>query len=206
MKRLTVSSLFLLLVTISLGFSQPIVHQPRFNHQPNRQLGIEITTNSCSQTLYLPVGMTREKGLVATVPVQGGGAVSAVRIAPVMEKGKVKFDVLLVSGNYSETISGNELRRLLAVQVSTRVAAKGETLIVRDEASDAPWSVTIKAVDLRQDSANSLKNPQFLKASTRQDLELEGNCGCAYCHDLRVCPNRGQCINTTCGSICCPYG
>ena len=205
MKRITLTSLFLLLMTIGLGFGRPAVRQSRFDSQSNEQLGVEITTNSCKQTLYFPVGMNREKGLIATVPVEGGGPVSAVRISPVMEKGKVKFDVFLVSGNYAENISGDDLKRLLAVRVSTRVAAKGETLVVRDEVNDAPWSVNIKAVDLREDSADAGQHAQFLKVSSKQDPR-DGGCGCAYCHELRVCPARGQCINTTCGSICCPEG
>lgn len=207
MKKFTVTSLVLLLMGISLGFSRPSIRHPRSSYQSNEQLGVEITTNSCKQTLYLPVGLTRETGLIATVPVESGGAVSAVRISPVMENGKVKFDVFLVAGNYAITISSDDLQRLFALHVSTRIAAKGETLVVRDEINDAPWSVSVKAVDLRQDSQNARNNPQFLKVSTKQDpVPGVGGCGCAYCHDLMVWPKRGQCINTTCGSICCPNG
>ena len=204
MKRITLTGLFLLLMGMGLGFSRSPLRQPDFNYHSHKQLGVEITTNSCKEILYFPVGMTKERALTATVPVESGGVVSAVRISPVMERGKVKFDVLLLSGNYAETISDDDLNRLLAVQVSTRVAAKGETLVVRDEISQTPWSVNIKAVDLREDSARAEETPQFLKVSSKQDPK--DGCGCAYCHELRVCPTRGQCINTTCGSICCPHG
>ena len=212
MKKITVTSLLLLLMVIALGLSRPSVQQSGSAYQSNEQLGIEITTNGCQEILYLPVGRTKEKGLIATIPVEGGGAVSAVRISPVMENGKVRFDVFLVSGTYSETISSDDLKRLPAVQVSTRVAAKGETLVVRDDISgNAPWSVNIKAVDLRKKPVTIGKNAQFLKISTTQEpvLEADGtdtSCGCAYCHDLRVCPRRGECLNTTCGSVCCPNG
>ncbi|HKO98059.1 MAG TPA: hypothetical protein VJU86_13765 [Pyrinomonadaceae bacterium] len=207
MKRITFT-LLLVLVGIGLGFSHPSPQHWPVSLQSNQNLGVEITTNSCHGTLYVPVAMTKEKGLVVTVPVKDGGLVSAVRIEPVMEMGKVKFDVFLVSGNYSERISTEALKRLTAVHVSTRVAAKEETLVVRDEVSNAPWSVKIKAVDLRPAPSIS-KNTRFVKAFAAQDPFNNGEgglepCGCAYCNDLMLCPARGKCLNSTCGTVCCP--
>ena len=197
MKRLTVVSLMLASVIVS-SIASVAVSQSR-KHQ---QLGIEITTNTCTETLYFPVGLTRERGLVATVPVQAGGNVTAVRIISVMEGGKIRFDAILLSGNYTESMPRPGLDKLKIVKLLSRVAAAGETRIISDDTNDSPWSVTIRAVPLREPLVAVSDKPQFVK-TTAQD---EKGCGCAYCHDLRVCPSRGQCIDTTCGSICCPNG
>ncbi|HEY6803345.1 MAG TPA: hypothetical protein VI306_07185 [Pyrinomonadaceae bacterium] len=167
------------------------------------QLGIEITTNSCSEVLYLPVGLTRQKGLVATVPIRDGGNVSAVRIVPVMEAGKIRFDAILLTGNFSETPPRHGLNQLHPLKIVSRLAAAGETRIVNDDTNNSSWSVTIRAVPLREPVAAFKEKMGFVRASAQDD---DKSCGCAYCHDLRVCPNRGSCIDTTCGSICCPNG
>lgn len=207
MKSLTVLTLMVVSIFLSnpgsLTVSSP--HQ-QFNEQlgvANQQLGIEITTNTCTETLYFPVGRTRERGLIATVPVRDGGNVTAVRIMPVMEGRKIRFDAMLLSGSYSETMPRRGLNKLHVIEVMSRVAAAGETRIVSDEANDSPWSVTVRAVALRPQLAASTQKLQVVKTSAQDE---SAGCGCAYCHDLRVCPNRGSCIETTCGSICCPNG
>src|SRR5215210_5599867 len=207
MKSLTVLTLMVVSIFLSnpgsLTVSSP--HQ-QSNEQlgvTNQQLGIEITTNTCTETLYFPVGRTRESGLIATVPVRDGGNVTAVRIMPVMEGRKIRFDAMLLSGSYSETMPRRGLNKLHVIEVMSRVAAAGETRIVSDEANDSPWSVTVRAVALRPQLAASTQKSQFVKTSAQDEA---AGCGCAYCHDLRVCPNRGSCIETTCGSVCCPNG
>ena len=201
MKVLTLAGLVLISLLLS-SIASPIVSSPQ--RQANEQLGIEITTNTCPETLYFPVGLTRAKGLVATVPVRDGGNVTAVRIIPVMEEGKIRFDAFLLSGPYSETMPRRGLNQLRIIKALSRLAAFGETRIIRDETNESPWSVTIRAVTLREPLAASGEKPQFVRTVVAQDDDK--GCGCAYCHDLRVCPNRGSCIETTCGSICCPYG
>jgi hypothetical protein len=205
MKR-TLMILLLVLIAMSLGFSRAPMHNSLLSSQSNQQLGAEITTNTCNEnTFYVPVGMTKERGLVVTVPVKDGGLVSAVRIEPVMDAGKVKFDAFLVSGNYSERISTEDLDRLAAVHLATRVAAKGETLIVRDEVTNAPWSVQIKAVELRP-TPSVAKDGRFIKAfAPVNNAQFGEPCGCAYCNSLLICPARGKGLNTTCGTVCCPH-
>jgi hypothetical protein len=208
--KIITTTLMLVCVGMSLAFSQPSTPESLISSHPNQRLGIEITTNGCDDILYIPVGTTKEKGLVATVPVKEGGLISAVRIEPVMEMGKVKFDVFMVSGNYSERISTEELKRLVGIHVSTRVAAKEETLVVRDEITNGSWSIKIKAVEFRP-TPSIAKNVRFVKTFAPQDPFYQAEsglepCGCAYCNSLYVCPARGKCITTTCGSVCCPNG
>jgi hypothetical protein len=104
MKRITVTILLLVLTGMGLAFSRPSDRQAVSAYQANDRLGLEITTDSCHEVLYVPVGRTKGKGLIATVPVGGGGAVSAVRISPVMEDGRVRFDVHFVYGKYPDII------------------------------------------------------------------------------------------------------
>lgn len=209
--KIITTALILVCVGVTLAFSQPSTQRSRISYQSNQRLGLEITTNSCDDILYVPVGATKERGLVVTVPVKEGGLVSAVRIEPVMEMGKVKFDVFMVSGNYSERISTEELKRLVGIHVSTRVAATEETLVVRDDLTNAPWSIKIKAVEFRP-TPSIAKNVRFVKTFAGQDPFFNSEsggpepCGCAYCNSLYVCPARGKCITTSCGSVCCPNG
>jgi hypothetical protein len=166
------------------------------------------------------VSRTKEKGLIATVPVAGGGEVSAGRITPVMEDGRVRFDVHFVYGRYPDVTSSKDLKRLPAKLISSRVVAKDETLVLRDNVSaNAPWFVSIKAVELRGKPVTGGKNLESLLqpsivpfmshyTSSTQDLEVEesSGCGCAYCGELMVCPAKGKCIHTYCGDVCCPQG
>jgi hypothetical protein len=200
MKRLTLVILALFSISL-LSISFP--KASRAQKQSNEQLGIEITTNSCSEILYFPVGLTREKGLIATVPIRDGGDVTAVRIIPVMEAGKIRFDAVMLSGTFSETMPRHGLNQLHPVKIISRLATSGETRIVSDGTNNSPWQVTVRAVTLREPRTASKEQLQFLRATAQDD---DKGCGCAYCHDLRVCPNRGSCIETTCGSICCPNG
>jgi hypothetical protein len=208
MKILTLASLLftsILLSTVgSPTISSPqkqIISSPQ--KQSHEQLGIEITSNTCSEVLYLPVGLTRGKGLIATIPVRDGGDVTAVRIMPVMQEGKIRINAMLLSGPFSET-PPRRMNKLQIVQVNSLSAEAGETRVIRDDTNNSPWSVTIRAVPLREPFADSTEQPQFLKIRAQDDSKA--GCGCAYCHELRVCPSRGNCIDTTCGSICCPNG
>jgi hypothetical protein len=140
-------------------------------------------------------------------------------------RGKVRFDVHFVYGRYSRTKSSKDLKLQRAVLISSRVAAKGETVVVKDDISaNSSWSVNIKAVELRKNPTTVGKNLESLKpsvlpfmrhyTSTTQDpvFEVEAEteptngCGCAYCGNLMVCPRRGKCISTYCGDVCCPAG
>ncbi len=200
MNRLTLVFLvFISLVLSTIG--SPTISSSQ--KPANEQLGIEITTNTCSEVLYFPVGLTRGKGLIATVPVRDGGEVTAVRIIPVMEEGKIRFDAILLSGPYSELPPRRGVNKLQILKVLSRIAAAGETRIISDDTNSDSWAVTIRAVPLREPLAASTGKPHAVRTSAQDET---AGCGCAYCHDLRVCPSRGNCIETTCGSICCPNG
>jgi hypothetical protein len=215
MKNLKTLSLTILAVTFVLSFT--VLGKPRTAASKKPfQLGIEITTEPNGQILYLPAGLTADKSPIAYVPVQNGGYISAVRVIPVMENGKVKVEVSVVSGDYRAG-KCEELKNLPRRLVETRSANKDEAFTVIDEISGGPWWVSIKAVELRPAMLVSRqKLPTNSGIRSFQDPEIPPDesgaapCGCASCgreNPLLCCPNRGQCLGcSSCGTVCCPAG
>jgi len=154
------------------------------------RLGVEITTNQKDCVLRLPARLSEDSGLQATIPIKDGGDVTAVRITPVTKNGEVAFSVTYLSGNYDTGLSTANLNPITDREVVKQTAARGETLVVRDEKSKTSWELQVKAVSLSEIPANlNLPDP--------------GSCGCAQCDRLSVCPNSCQCLDTRCGAVCC---
>lgn len=177
------------------------------------RLGIEITTNTNDKPLYIPVSLANEKNIVAYVPVSNGDSVTAVRIEPVMQEGRVKFNASAISGDYEANKSCADINRLPARLIGTHWAKETETVNVQDGLSVTPWRVKVKVVKLRPPVIIGQSAVPKLKANAFQDpvpLEPIGPCGCATCgteNPLWCCPNRGQCMGcSNCGTVCCPKG
>lgn len=62
------------------------------------RLGVEITTNQKKCKLFLPANLSDDSGLQATIPIENGLDVAAVRVKPVMSNGKVVYNVVFLSG------------------------------------------------------------------------------------------------------------
>lgn len=170
--------------------------------QDNTQLGIEITTNLNSEPLYLPANiLSQKRRIFATVPVKSSSGITAVRIFPVMENGKVKLDMRLISGDYWKAESCADLELLPSKQLDARFAENGEIVAIKGEATDSDPLVNVTAVDLRH-----IKLPP----AYAQVGGETGPCGCAFCgrqNPLACCPNKGQCIDCgKCGTVCCANG
>lgn len=168
------------------------------------QLGIEITTNINEEPLYIPANLSNKKRkLFATVPVKSGGDVAAVRIVPVMEKGKVKLDLYLISGDAWKAQSCVDLQLLPNRQAESVSATYGEIVPVKGVSSDIQPLANIKVVDLRPTQNLKTEASGLIEPGT-------GPCGCGRCgrqNPLWCCPNRGQCVGCgSCGEVCCPYG
>lgn len=193
-----VAAVFMLLTTVGVdNGSHP-------QAQATAQLGIEITTNINDEPLYIPANLSHKKGrLFATVPVKSGGDVAAVRIVPVMEKGKVKLDLYLISGEYWKAQSCADLQLLPNRQTESISIAYGETVPVKGEAADTQPLANIKVVDLRPAQESKTDAAGLIEPGA-------GPCGCARCgrqSPLWCCPNRGQCLGCgNCGEVCCPHG
>ena len=179
---------------------------------PDR-LGLEITTDSNEKVLYVPVGVTTDRNIVAYVPVRNGQYVSAVRVEPVMADGKVRFDISAISGDYEANSSCAEVKKLPARLVGTHFIGKGETLTLKDDLAVTPWRVKVKAVSLRAPMVISGQKAQPQRANAFQEPFNEtepGPCGCAQSgvkNPLWCCPARGQCMECgNCGTVCCPNG
>lgn len=174
--------------------------------QTAEQLGVEIRTNSGAEAIYLPVAAPGQKNrLYAFVPVEGGGEVSAVRVVPVMRGNHVKFDVYAVSGDLSKMQNCADRLLMPSRLVATHTAEKHQTVTVHGEG----WSASVRIVERRPEPAASKKTgggqPSFVKASAAQEpIQEPGGCGCAACTGgIRCCPNKGDCMQCPCGTVCC---
>jgi hypothetical protein len=182
--------------------------------KPAERLGIEITSDTSDKPLYIPVALTTEKSMVAYVPVRDGNDITAVRIEPVMQQGKVKFSAFAISGDYETNKSCADVHKLPARLIETHLASEGDLVSVQDSLSATPWRVKIKVGKLRPPMViGSQSRAAHSKMYAFQDpvFEVEpGPCGCATCgtkNPLWCCPARGQCIGcSNCGTICCPNG
>ncbi|HVF50226.1 MAG TPA: hypothetical protein VNA19_09085 [Pyrinomonadaceae bacterium] len=173
------------------------------NAQTNEQLGIEITTNTATDPLYLPVALSTQKNrLYATIPVQNGGEVSAIRIVPVMKGSRVKFDVYAVSGDLSKAQSCADRLLLPSKLAASHTGGKYQTITVNGEG----WWANIRVVEKRADptlSKNPANGASFVKTSAQVE-PVAGDCGCAGCAGgIRCCPNKGDCMQCPCGTVCC---
>ena len=196
-------------IIVCLGASGKYRSEAR---NPDR-LGLEITTDSNEKILYVPVGLTTERNIVAYVPVRNGQYVSAVRVEPVMADGKVRFDVSAISGDYESNSSCADVKKLPARLVGTHFIGNGESLTLKDDLAVTPWRVKVKAVTLRPSMVIGGQNPLPQKVNAFQEPVYEaepGPCGCARCgvkNPLWCCPARGQCMEcSNCGTVCCPNG
>ena len=180
------------LVAILIGLSAFIVYGSRLPE--DRQLGLEITTNSSEKPLYFLVALPSDKRKpYATIPVSGGGEVSAVRIVPLMENGTVNLDAYLVSGDIGQVKSCAEMKLLPAKLLETRSVEEGKAITF----GDREWSITVRAVERRT------LPPQDEKLLEPADTGC-ANCGSATCGGLTCTPCRGACMGCgRCGSVCC---
>jgi hypothetical protein len=176
--------------------------------QTDEQLGVEIQTNTAAEAIYLPVALPTQKNrLYALVPVANGGETTAVRIVPVMDRGRVRFEVYAVSGDLSKAQSCADRLLLPSKLLTTRSAGKGRAVTVSGEG----WSVEVRVVQKRAEpTASSKKLGQsaltFAK-TVAQIAPVAGDCGCASCTGgIRCCPNKGDCMQCPCGMVCCTGG
>lgn len=184
------------------------VSMPSITAQSPEPLGVEISVNGDAGALYLPVASPAQKNrLYATVPVVNGGEVSAVRVVPVMRGARVKVEVYAVSGDLTKAQSCADRLLLPSKLLATHTVEKNETATV----AGAGWSATITAVERRPEPAASSKGqgggqPSIVKTSTQleQVEPVAGDCGCAGCAGgIRCCPNKGDCMQCPCGTVCC---
>ena len=172
--------------------------------QTAEHLGVEIRTNAGADAIYLPVASPGQKNrLYAFVPVEGGGEVSAVRVVPVMRGNHVKFDVYAVSGDLTKMQNCADRLLMPSRLVATHTAEKYQTVTVQGEG----WSASVRAVERRPEPAAAKKpgdgQPAFVKTSAQVE-PVVGPCGCASCTGgIRCCPNRGDCMQCPCGTVCC---
>jgi hypothetical protein len=200
-RRVTITTLVTALV-----MALTVVSIHTINAQSPEPLGIEIRTNASADTLYLPVALPTQKNrLYATVPVENGGEVSAVRIIPIMRGSRVRFEAYAVSGDLTKAQSCADRLLLPSKLIATRTVGKDEIAILSGEG----WSATVKGVERRADPVSSKKQADgqasFIKTSIQQEPAADaGGCGCAGCAGgMRCCPNKGDCMQCTCGTVCC---
>lgn len=194
-----------LVATLFLTLAALGIH--RISAQTPEPLGVEIRTSAGAEALYLPVALPTQKNrLYATVPVENGGEVSAVRIIPVMRGGRVRFDAYAVSGDLTKAQSCADRLLLPSKIIATRTVGKGDTATLSGEG----WSATVTAVERRPEPASTKKQGEddgrasFIKTSAGQIEPIYGTegCGCAGCAGgIRCCPNKGDCMNCTCGIV-----
>lgn len=186
MKKLFLISFVFLLVTV-FGFS---ACKPSGSQVVSDDLVLEITQKGKSSVLHLPV--SADKRLQATIPIENGGEVAAVRLTPVIQNRGVSVEIAYLS----KTGEGEDAKfDVIAGKGETyRVISEGETALIKDD--NGSWEVRVKAV-----SASGANLSSEVSAKMR-------DYGCATCNDTIVCPRNAKCIEieNDCGSICCIQG
>ena len=160
-------------------------------------LGIEIALD---KPFYVPAATGNKiTTVVIRVPLAEGAdpekEVSAMKLEPKMENGKVSVAVFALRGNADNIKTCREWDALEATTVGTYVAG------LDDEVS---------LTKLRDYGVNLGKDPLTFRVVLKRTLSpvppqsSGGGCGCGSCGGLICCPNSGYCIRCdSCGSVCC---
>lgn len=166
---------------------------------PATALGIEI---ALAKPFYVPVPTTGKKtSIVIRVPLAEGAdlqkAVSAVKLEPKMEDGKVSVTVFVLRGDADNNIKTcKDWDSLQSTTVATYVAG------LDDEVS---------LIKLREFGVTLANDPLTFRVVPKRTLSplppqngRDSGCGCGSCGGLICCPNSGYCLNCdSCGSVCC---
>jgi hypothetical protein len=179
-----------------------VAHAKRVVPSPPTALGIEI---ALVKPFYVPAATEgKVTTVVIRVPLADGvdlqKEISAIKLEPKMDKGKVSVEVFALRGNANNIKTCREWDSLQATVVGTYVASLDEE---------------ISLTKLREYGVSLGKDPLTFRVVAKRTLsplpppsdygELEGGrCGCASCGGLICCPNSGYCIGCgSCGSVCC---
>jgi hypothetical protein len=175
-----------------------VAYAKRSATPPLSALGIEI---ALAKPFYVPAATGgKTTTVVIRVPLAEGAdpqqEVSAVKLQPKMENGKVSVVVFALKGNADNIKTCREWDSLQATTVGTYVAG------VDDEVS---------LIKLREYGVNLGKDPLTFRVVLKRTLsplpqqsELAAGCGCGSCGGLICCPNAGYCLSCdSCGSVCC---
>jgi hypothetical protein len=195
MYRLVLGTVCLSLLIISVSANKSLKSENKPVKSAGPALGIEI---ALEKRFYIPAGTaTKKMAAVIKVPLSANlksQSISAVKLVPLMDDGKVKVTVFLLKGDPTNIISCKELDQLKATKIDTFVVGLNKEVAITKlrkygvnfEKGDLKFRVVLKKVfpDLG-------------------GLGEEG-CGCATCGGLLCCPNPGKCINCgSCGLACC---
>jgi len=159
-------------------------------------LGVEIVSKD--GLLYLPVSTSFRTPVmhIRTQSETNGSSkepISALRVAPEMDVGKVKVNIFALYGDASAAKSCSDWRSLKAVVVATYTIGEGESITV-SELSERGIKLGERQITLRVVPAK----PMLLKTSASND------CICAVCDGRGCCAGPGECVDCGCGPICCP--
>lgn len=193
------SSLTIIILVLSSLFL--VAHAKRASSPPTA-LGIEI---ALAKPFYVPAATGgKVTTVVIRVPLADGAdpqkEISAIKLEPKMDKGKVSVEVFALRGNANNIKTCREWDSLQATVVGTYVASLDEE---------------ISLTKLREYGVNLGTDPLTFRVVAKRTLSplppqsdygsLEsGRCGCASCGGLICCPNSGYCLGCgSCGSVCC---
>jgi hypothetical protein len=195
-RRIALSIVLLILSSLFL-----VAYAKRAAPPPPNALGIEI---ALAKPFYVPAATgTKITSVVVRVPLAEGAdpqkEVSAIKLEPKMDHGKVSVEVFALRGNADNIKTCREWDSLQATAVGTYVASLDEE---------------VSLTKLREYGVNMGKDPLTFRVVPKRTLSplptqdgfgpLSGGCGCASCGGLICCPNGGHCLGCgSCGSACC---
>lgn len=160
-------------------------------------LGIEVIQK---KSFFLQAATSNKiSSVIIEVPPQakaGKGAaqdpVSALKLEPKVEKGKVRVTVYALYGDIKGIKRCEDLDALRAVEVDSFVAGPGQERRVSK----------LKKFEVRMEN-----DPFTIRVTTKSifgPLDPEGGgCPCLECELAVCCPNPGFCAPCQCGTICC---
>lgn len=159
-------------------------------------LGIEV---SQKKSFFMQAATSKRiSSVVLRVPYQAGTAVSrdsvsAIKLEPKVEKGKVRVNVYALYGDTQGIKRCEDLDALKTVKVDSIVAGLGKE---------------VRVLKLRKYGVKMENDPFTFRVISKSifapnDPGPGSGCSCLSCELQTCCPNPGYCNNCDCGTICC---
>ena len=169
------------------------------NNDDSKKFGVEI--NVKNKPFYFPAATEKEviTGLIRVGDSKNASSedISGLKIAPEMEKGKVRVRVFAIYGDIRGIKSCDDLDTVKTKFIGSKILDKDGILNLSEFAQLKPnennETFNLKIVELKKRF-----NEIYKKVSNRMQTS-----GCATCGDLQCCPNPGKCRGCgDCGTVC----
>jgi hypothetical protein len=208
---ITVVASLLILVTLyaaqrhhlTAAYANQIHYEPDASAQQvkgeytNPILGIEV---SQTKPFFMQAAARSQKIASAVIRVSSAevkgsphDSVSAIKLEPRLEKGKVRVNVFVVYGDTQDLKRCEDLDALKTVKVDSLLAGPDKDVSVTKLRKYGVDPLTFRVVSRRM----------FVPGGDLGGLGDPDSCPCVQCERATCCPNPGYCSRCECVTVCC---